>query len=73
MRFVQTLKSLWLKSTSYLLAQDVPTFTRSIADGVRLVSTKLLLMLASRLDTLPPRLVICLMLIALWLLGAWII
>ena len=73
MTFFETLKSQWRESINYLSAQDVPTFTQSIADGVRRVLTTLLQTLQKAVSTCPPRLVICLMLIAVCVLGLWII
>ena len=67
------LKSLWQSVMSYLLAQDVPTLTRSVADGVRKVLTTPLAMLQQAVVTLPPRLLICLTTIVVLLSGAWII
>jgi len=67
------LKSLYQKLTSYLLAQDVTTSTRLIADGVRKALTTPLVILQRLVVISPPRLLICLTLIALLLSGAWII
>ena len=70
MKLWQTLKSWWSALTTYFLAQDVPTFTKSVAAGVRLLSTKPLLTLLRLVATLPDRLLILLTMIALSLLGA---
>jgi len=67
------LKSLWRSVMNYLSAQDVPTSTRFVADGVRKVLTMLLGTLQQAAATLPPRLLICLTAIVLLLNGAWII
>ena len=71
-RFAQTLKSLLTGLMSYLLALDVPTFTQSIAAGVLWLLTMPLQILLHAVSICPPRLLICLTLIALLLLGAWI-
>ena len=73
MRFSETLKQLWTGLTSYLLARDVPTLTRSVADGVRKVLTLPSGIVQRLVATSPPRLLICLTVIAASLLGAWII
>ena len=73
MRSIEMLKSLWNDVMTYLLAQDVPTSTQSIADGVRKVLTTPLATLQRIVVTSPPRLLICLTLIVLSLSGAWII
>ena len=73
MRFRETLKSLWTGLTSYLLARDVPTFTNSVADGVRKVLTLPSAIVQRLVVTSPPRLLICLTAIGASLLGAWII
>lgn len=73
MRFWLTLKSRLKELMNYLLAPVVPTSTALIADGVRVPLMRLLGILVRTLGTLPDRLLIFLMSIALWLLGALII
>lgn len=73
MRSIEMLKSLWNGLTTYLLAPDVPTSTRSIADGVLKVLMTPLKILVPLVGICPPRLLIFLTLIVLSLLGAWII
>ena len=73
MRFLLTLRLLLVKSMNYLLAQDVPTSTESLADGVRVALMTLLATLLLIVVTLPDRLLIFLMLIAPLLAGALII
>ena len=73
MRFLLTLRLLLVRSMNYLLAQDVPTSTESLADGVRVALMTLLATLLLIVVTLPDRLLIFLMLIAPLLAGALII
>ena len=73
MRSIEMLKSLWNGSINYLFAQDVPGWTRSVADGVRRLLTTPLVTLQHLVVTSPPRLLISVMLIAVLLSGAWII
>lgn len=72
MKFTQTLSLQWQRLTTYLNAQDVPTFTRSLADGVRRLLTTPLATLQRAVVISPPRLLIFLTLTALLLIGAWI-
>ena len=73
MKFLLTLRLLLVRSMNYLLAQDVPTSTESLADGVRVALMTLLATLLLIVVTLPDRLLIFLMLIAPLLAGALII
>lgn len=73
MKFLLTLKRRWTELTAYLLAQDVPPSTKSVADGVQGVLTTILLTPLRILATLPPRLLILATAIAVLLLGVWII
>ena len=73
MTFRETLSSLLRSATNYFLAQDVTTSTRLIADGVRKALTTPLVILQRLVVISPPRLLICLTLIALLLSGVWII
>lgn len=72
MKYLETLSLRWRELTTYLLAQDVPISTRSIADGARKLLTTPLQTLARLVVISPPRLLIFLTLIALSLIGAWI-
>ena len=73
MQFLLTLRSLWRRSTNYLLELDVPTSTQSAADGVRVPIMMLLATLLLIVVTLPDRLVIFLTMTACLLSGALII
>ena len=73
MKFLLTLRLLLVRLMNYLLAQDVPTSTESLADGVRVALMTLLATLLLIVVTLPDRLLIFLMLIAPLLAGALII
>ena len=73
MTFRETLKSQCRGLTNYLCAPVTPTLTTLIAGGVRRPLTMLLQTLLRTVSTSPPRLLICLTLIALSLLGALII
>jgi len=73
MTFRETLSSQLRSVTSYLLERDVPISTLLTADGVRKVLTTPLVILQRLVVISPPRLLICLTLIGLLLLGAWII
>jgi len=69
MTFRETLSSQLRSVTSYLLERDVPTSTRSVADGVQKVLTQPPLMLLRVLAISPPRLLILATLIGLSALG----
>ena len=73
MKYALMLKQRLTQLMSYLLAQDVPTFTQSIAAGVRKLLMSPLQIVVARVATSPPRLLICLTVTGLLLLGALII
>ena len=73
MRSIEMLKSLWSGLINYFTAQDVPGWTKCVADGGRRLLTMPLTTLQRLVVTSPPRLVILLTLIVLLLVGVWII